>query len=156
MVMTMAVQIYREYRLKFYLNARHYIIIGGKKGETHPHTWEFTLHIRFGRGAFTQFNTFERGINDYLAPYQNTTMNDMPPFDAILPTLESMTDHFAEEFRKIIHDIHGILVCVEASETPTRSYIVNIEDSGEMEDDEYTQERIRSEIMDAVLDQIVQ
>lgn len=153
----MAIQFFREYRLKFYLNARHYIIIGGNKGEVHPHTWEFTLQIRFGRGAFTQFSTFERGINDYLAPYQNTTMNEMPPFDSILPTLESMTDHFAEEFRKIIHNIHGILVSVEASETPTRSYIVNIEDSGgDQEDDEYTQEQIRSEVMDAVLDQIVQ
>ena len=56
----MAITIYREYRLKFYLNARHYIIIGGNKGEVHPHTWEFTLHIRFGRGDFTEFNTFER------------------------------------------------------------------------------------------------
>lgn len=152
----MAIQIYREYRLKFYLNARHYIIIEGNKGEVHPHTWEFTLNIRFGRGAFTEFNTFERGINDYLAPFQNTTLNEVPPFDAVLPTLESMTDHFAEEFRKIIHDINGILVRVEASETPTRSYIVNIEDSGNQGEDENTRERIRSEVMDAVLDQIVQ
>ena len=153
----MAITIYREYRLKFYLNARHYIIIGGNKGEVHPHTWEFTLHIRFGRGAFTEFNTFERGINDYLAPFQNTTLNEMPPFDAILPTLESMTDHFAEQFRQIIHDINGILVRVEASETPTRSYILNIEDSSsDQEEDEDTRERIRSEVMDAVLDQLVQ
>ena len=46
----MAVRLYREYRLKFYLNAKHYIIINGHKGETHPHTWEFTLSIRYGRG----------------------------------------------------------------------------------------------------------
>ena len=151
----MAVQIYREYRLKFYLNARHYIIIGGNKGDVHPHTWEFTLHIRFGRGAFTEFNTFERGINDYLAPFQNTTLNEMEPFDTILPTLESMTDHFAEEFRRIIHDINGILVRVEASETPTRSYILNIE-GGDQEEDATARERIRSDVMDAVLDQIVQ
>lgn len=43
----MAVRLYREYRLKFYLNAKHYIIINGHKGETHPHTWEFTLSIRY-------------------------------------------------------------------------------------------------------------
>ena len=34
----MAVNMYREYRLKFYLNMRHYIIINEVKGETHPHT----------------------------------------------------------------------------------------------------------------------
>ena len=152
----MAIEIYREYRLKFYLNARHYIIIGGNKGDVHPHTWEFTLHIRFGRGSFTEFNTFEKGINAYLAPYQNTTLNEMAPFDAILPTLESMTDHFAQEFRKIIHDIDGILVRVEASETPTRSYVVNISESADQDEDEGARARIRSEVMDAILDQIVQ
>ena len=44
----MAVKLYREYRIKFYLNMRHYIIIDGKKGEIHPHTWEFALDIKFG------------------------------------------------------------------------------------------------------------
>ena len=42
----MAVNMYREYRLKFYLNMRHYIIINEVKGETHPHTWEFALDIK--------------------------------------------------------------------------------------------------------------
>lgn len=45
----MAVNMYREYRLKFYLNMRHYIIINEVKGETHPHTWEFALDIKFSR-----------------------------------------------------------------------------------------------------------
>ena len=55
----MAVKLYREYRIKFYLNMRHYIIIDGKKGEIHPHTWEFALDIKFGRSSFVEFNIFE-------------------------------------------------------------------------------------------------
>ena len=51
----MAVKLYREYRIKFYLNMRHYIIIDGKKGEIHPHTWEFALDIKFGRSSFVEF-----------------------------------------------------------------------------------------------------
>lgn len=43
MEINMAVKLYREYRIKFYLNMRHYIIIDGKKGEIHPHTREFAL-----------------------------------------------------------------------------------------------------------------
>ena len=122
----MAVRLYREYRLKFYLNAKHYIIINGHKGETHPHTWEFTLSIRYGRSSFVEFSTFEKGISDYIAPFQNQVMNEMPPFDAILPTLENLTDYFANEFHRIIYEIGGILTQVEASETPTRSYILHI------------------------------
>ena len=56
----MAVKLYREYRIKFYLNMRHYIIIDGKKGEIHPHTWEFALDIKFGRSSFVEFNISTR------------------------------------------------------------------------------------------------
>ena len=34
---------YREYQFKFYLNANHFIIIDGKEGKRHPHTWEFII-----------------------------------------------------------------------------------------------------------------
>lgn len=30
---------FREYKFKFYLNANHFIVINGKEGEVHPHTW---------------------------------------------------------------------------------------------------------------------
>ena len=53
----MAVNMYREYRLKFYLNMRHYIIINEVKGETHPHTWEFALDIKFSRNLFVEFRS---------------------------------------------------------------------------------------------------
>ena len=70
----MAVKLYREYRIKFYLNMRHYIIINGNKGETHPHTWEFALDIKFGRSSFVEFNIFEKGITDFLDKYQNKVL----------------------------------------------------------------------------------
>ena len=98
-------ELYREYNIKFYLNARHYIIINGRQGEVHPHTWEFALNIRFGRSSFVEFNVFEKGISTYLAPYQNKVLNEVEPFNAILPTLENMVDYFANEFYDIIHDI---------------------------------------------------
>lgn len=120
-------QLEHEYVIKFYLNARHYIVYNGKKGETHPHTWEFTLKIKYHRDSFTEFNTFENGINKYLDIYQNKVMNDIPPFDTIIPTLENMADYFSKEFSNIISDIGGRLASVEASETPTRTYAVNTE-----------------------------
>ncbi len=152
----MGINLYREYRLKFYLNARHYIIINGHKGDAHPHTWEFTLYIRFGRSSFEEFNTFERGISSYLAPFQNALMNEKEPFDTIMPTLENMTDYFSKEFYRVIHDVGGILVQIEASETPTRSYVVNLtEQEGNEERNRDTEKKIRADVMDAVLDNII-
>ena len=36
---------FREYKFKFYLNANHFIVINGKEGEVHPHTWEFMVDV---------------------------------------------------------------------------------------------------------------
>ena len=52
----MATRLYREYKFKFYLNANHYIIINGKNGQTHPHTWEFVFYIMKLCFAFEFYN----------------------------------------------------------------------------------------------------
>ncbi len=150
----MPVRLYREYRLKFYLNASHYVVINGRRGEVHPHTWEFTLNIRFGRESFAEFSVFEKGINSFLHPFQNTVINEHKPFDTITPTVENVVDVFSREFYRIIHGIGGILTQVEASETPTRSYILNLEREPETAD-ENAEKQMRSEVIDAVLDAIV-
>lgn len=152
----MAVNIYREYRLKFYLNMRHYIIINDAKGETHPHTWEFALDIKFSRNSFVEFNIFEDGISKFLEQFQNKILNEVEPFDSMMPTLENVTDYFAEEFFNIIYKTGGMLTCVEASETPTRSYIVNISEQEKNSIlNKKADARIMSEVMDAVLDDII-
>lgn len=152
----MAVNIYREYRLKFYLNMRHYIIINDTKGEIHPHTWEFALDIKFARNSFVEFNIFEDGITQFLEQYQNKTLNEVAPFDSMMPTIENVTDYFAEEFFKIIYSMGGMLTSVEASETPTRSYIVDIsEQDRNALLNKKADERIMSDVMDAILDEII-
>ena len=152
----MAVNMYREYRLKFYLNMRHYIIINEVKGETHPHTWEFALDIKFSRNLFVEFNIFEHGISQFLEQYQNKILNEAEPFDSMMPTLENVTDYFAEEFFKIIYSKGGMLTSVEASETPTRSYIVDISARDRnILLNKKADERIMSDVMDAVLDEII-
>ncbi len=153
----MDIKIFREYRLKFYLNARHYIIIGDKRGETHPHTWEFALTILIRRKEFVQFNIFETKINEYFEQYQDKILNDIEPFDSILPTLENMVDYFTEKFRGIIKGIGGELICVEGSEGPSRSYILDLRGENEsIESVDQQTDSILSEIIDNILDDIIE
>ena len=61
-----------------------------------------------------------------------------------------------KEFFKIIYKTGGMLTRVEASETPTRSYIVNMaEQERNSILNKKADEKIISEVMDAVLDDIV-
>lgn len=149
----MQLRLYREYQIKFYLNARHYIIINGVKGAPHPHTWEFSVNIQFDRTDFIEFNIFEKAITEYLAPYQNSIMNEKEPFDTIMPTLENMADYFAQIFPQIISKIGGKVVRLEASETPTRRYILNLSEMDEVAEE--FEEEVLSSVMDAVLDDII-
>ena len=118
-------KMYREYRLKSYLNMSHYIIIDGRQGLSHPHTWEFVVTMVVVGDEFVQFSAFESLIEQYLEKYQDKILNTIAPFDTIVPTIENVTDHFYEELKGMLHEHGGELVSMEGSETPTRSYIVS-------------------------------
>ncbi|HCK44446.1 MAG TPA: 6-pyruvoyl tetrahydrobiopterin synthase [Lachnospiraceae bacterium] len=147
----------REYKFKFYLNANHYIIIDGKEGEQHPHTWEFMVHIRMNGQKFVQFDAYEKAIDEYFNQYQNHLINEIEPFDHIIPTLENMSDYFVRAIKKIVQNLDGELVRMESSETPTRSYVINFEHNEDyLESVRRNSDRQMSEIIDEVLDRVIE
>lgn len=150
-------QLFREYRFKFYLNMNHYIIIDGMEGQLHPHTWEFTFLVIKEKSDFMQFHVFEQVIEEYLDKYQGKVLNEVEPFDTIVPTLENVTDYFSEDIREILKENGGELVSLESSETPTRSYIINYEKERDFRDKiaRITDEKI-DEIIDTVLDGVLE
>ena len=150
-------QLFREYRFKFYLNMNHYIIIDGMEGQLHPHTWEFTFLVIKEKSDFMQFHVFEQAIEEYLDKYQGKVLNEVEPFDTIVPTLENVTDYFSEDIRKILKENGGELVSLESSETPTRSYIINYEKERDFRDKiaRITDDKM-DEIIDTVLDGVLE
>jgi len=117
--------LYREYRLKAYLNMNHYITIQGKPGQVHPHTWEFVFIIIISDNSFVEFGTVEKMIEGYLDKYQNKVMNEIQPFDLTNPTIENVTDTFAQDVYDMAKEHGWVLKSLEGSESPTRSYIVS-------------------------------
>ncbi|MBO5484260.1 MAG: 6-carboxytetrahydropterin synthase [Lachnospiraceae bacterium] len=148
--------LYREYKFKFYLNANHYIIIDGKEGQRHPHTWEFMVDIMMNDQKFVQFDAYEKAIDEYFNKYQNRVLNEVAPFDQIIPTLENMSDYFIHDIRNIVKNLGGTLVKMESSETPTRSYVISFEKDAEFLESvgENTEQKM-DEIIDSVLDSII-
>lgn len=148
-------KLFREYKFKFYLNSAHSILIDGHQGAVHPHTWEFTLKIMIMKEGFVEFNVFEKAINLFFGVYQNQTLNNVKPFDTIMPTLENMVDYFGQQLRPIIRSVGGELMEIEGSETPTRSYVVSFENDGEfLEDLQGNAQKTVSRIMERMLDEV--
>ncbi len=159
----MDIKIFREYRLKFYLNARHYIIVNNVKSDIHPHTWEFALTIMIQRKEFVEFKLFEQKVNEVLDRYQDKIINYVPPFDAVMPTLENLVDTLSKKFYVSIKEVGGELVRIEGSEGPSRSYILDLREENEgmdsidaLDELEDKSDDILSGIIDTILDDIIE
>lgn len=118
----------RYYRLKNYLNASHFVIFNGVKGEIHPHTWEFSALLYSTGNEITKFTDTEKAIREIFDPYQNKVMNDLRPFDEIVPSLENITEYFVSRIQAAVQQFGYRLVEFEGSETPVRTYGVLLED----------------------------
>ena len=135
---------YRQYRFKFYLNASHAIMIGGKQGERHPHTWEIALTVLKFRENFVEFGAVEKSVEAFLEPYQNQFLNEVAPFDQINPTLENACENFKDRLKERLNELGWVLLKIEMSETPTRTYVVNLLDE--------QQQNVKEQSLDTVAD----
>ncbi len=143
----------RKYVFKFYLNGSHSIMINGKMGDVHPHTWEIILHVVMQNSQFVQFSVYEKTVEAFFARYQNHTLNEVKPFDLMIPTLESMVEYFGQELRKLLRDVGGELEQIEGSETPTRSYVISYAAASDyLEGVRRSSEKVVSDILDRMLD----
>jgi len=127
---------YKQYKFKFYLNARHAIYLDGVLGETHTHSWEFVLYIVKARKEFSQFSQIEKAIEDYFDQYQDKNINEIQPFNVINPTLENVADYFKDALSEILNKMGWVLLMMEMSETPSRTYVISLLDDVEMSDDQ--------------------
>lgn len=127
---------YHQYRYKFYLNARHAIYIKNKLGQEHPHTWEITLDTIKVTDGFIQFNHIEKTIEEFLGQYQDRSMNEVEPFTTLNPTLENICEYFKGSIRELLAERGWLLLKIEISETPSRSYMVDLVESADIEAEE--------------------
>ncbi len=125
----------RYYRIKAYLNASHFVVFDGKKGDIHPHTWEFVATVYTTGDDIIKFTEPEKQIMKVFEPYQNQVMNEHEPFNAIIPSLENMTEYFAKEIAQAVAPMNYHLRRFEGSETPVRTYGVRFPEAEGIDDD---------------------
>lgn len=118
----------KYYRLKNYLNASHFVVFNGRKGNVHPHTWEFSTLLVSTTEEITKFTDTEKKISAIFEPYQNRVLNELAPFDSINPSLENMTEYFIKRIEKAVEGLGYKLVEVEGSETPVRTFGIRVSD----------------------------
>ena len=135
----------RYYRIKAYLNASHFVVFDGKKGDVHPHTWEFVATVYTTGSDIIKFTEPEKQIMKIFEPYQNQIMNDHEPFNAIIPSLENITEYFASQIAEAVKPMNYHLRRFEGSETPVRTYGVRFPEA-EGAGDSNTSDEVEAEV----------
>jgi 6-pyruvoyltetrahydropterin/6-carboxytetrahydropterin synthase len=113
-----------SYKFKFYLNARHYVVMNGVQSPIHPHTWEIELMIGVEQDDFIIFTNLEKKIESFLKIYNGKCLNDIEEQEDFDPTLENLGKYLFDNISNLIKDDNLILMKLEISENPTRTYIV--------------------------------
>ena len=110
------------YRLTFFLNATHAVIIDGKRSSVHPHTFEINCHVRSRK--FVAFEIMEDNINQILNQLNNQYLNELEAFKNIVPTLENLTRLLYRAISANLGSVGCKLVELEVAESPVRTFII--------------------------------
>ena len=110
------------YRLTFFLNATHAVIIDGKRSSVHPHTFEINCHVRSRK--FVAFDIMEDNINQILNQLNNQYLNELEAFQNTVPTLENLTRLLYRAINVNLESVGCRLIKLEVSESPVRSFII--------------------------------
>ena len=137
---------HQQYKFKFYLNGSHSIYIKGELGSRHTHTWEFSIHLLKMRNDFVKFTSLESQIEALLNEYQDKFINEVEPFNILNPTLENICNYFKDKIRELVNSEGWILLLIEISEAPTRSYVINLfSEEGDTNMDSVDSQRLQYE-----------
>ncbi|PYG85019.1 6-pyruvoyl tetrahydropterin synthase-like protein [Ruminiclostridium sufflavum DSM 19573] len=115
---------FEGYKLKYRLNAKHSLLSDTEN--IHPHTFEISLFIEQGsKYKQVSFNALDKIVKPFLFRYQNSYLNNIPPFNMLEPTIENMGETFYEELKTILNSKKFNLIQLEISETPLRVYLIS-------------------------------
>lgn len=113
-----------RYRYKFNINISHSIEMTLEKKHIHSHDISITVFVVDNEQEFILYDDTEATIKLYLDLYNKKYINDIKPFDKVMPTIENMGNEFYRNLKIILGENNYILTRLEISEIPTRTYIV--------------------------------
>ncbi len=114
---------FKGYVYKFKLNAAH-SMNSQNMLYAHDHTFEITLFIQSSKTQFMRYEELEKEVQAYLSLYENRLLNEMEPFNIILPTIENLGNIWYEQLKKRLKPFGEELIRLEIAETPSRVYTI--------------------------------
>ncbi|KRL93278.1 6-carboxytetrahydropterin synthase [Levilactobacillus hammesii] len=115
----------RSYKIKSYVNASHAVRWKSGTGKKHNHTWEIVCELHVFEGMVSFFD-IEKSLNTAIDELSGKYLNDLPEFKVINPTVENVTEYLFNEIDGILRKNNAVLLRIEVSDSPTRSFCIDI------------------------------
>lgn len=115
----------RSYKIKSYVNASHAVRWKSGTGKKHNHTWEIVCELHAFEGMVSFFD-IEKSLSAAIDELSGKYLNDLPEFEVINPTVENVTEYLFDKVDGILRDSGAMLLRIEVSDSPTRSYCIDV------------------------------
>jgi 6-pyruvoyltetrahydropterin/6-carboxytetrahydropterin synthase len=112
-----------EITVESHIDAAHYLRgYQGKCENLHGHRYKIVVKVSADKlndiGLAYDFTDLKKHLNDILARYDHTCLNDVPPFDKLNASSENLAMTVYEELKKKLRKEPVKLVSTSVFETP--------------------------------------
>lgn len=113
-----------EYKYKFNLKISHSIEREGEMKNIHFHDISIAVFVLDKGEKFIMYDDTEKKVRDYIKLYNEKYINEIEPFDEVIPTIENIGREFYRNLKIILGEDNYVITKLEISEIPTRTYII--------------------------------
>jgi 6-pyruvoyltetrahydropterin/6-carboxytetrahydropterin synthase len=106
--------------------AAHALVIQGRREPVHGHNFRVWATLAAptldADGLVCDFHALQRALREILTPFDNRSLHDAPPFNAVNPTAEAIAQHIAGRLDSVLPALGGAkglrVQSVRVSEAP--------------------------------------
>jgi len=124
---------YYELSIDTFFNASHAVVIKGRKGEQHTHSYRLSVRCRSKtisgqEQIIIDYTTLRDRVNRVAQVYNNQVLDDLPPFVSLKSTTENLTAVLFQQLRKALMGLPVELNSITVWESPTVSVTLTKEE----------------------------
>lgn len=124
---------YYELSIDTFFNASHAVMIRGKKGEHHTHSYRLSVRCRSKsisgqEQIIIDYTTLRDRVNRVAQAYNNQVLDELPPFKNLKSTTENLTAVLFQQLRRALVGLPVELTSITVWESPTVSVTLTKED----------------------------
>ena len=124
---------YYELSIDTFFNASHTVVIRGKRGQFHTHSFRLSVRCKSKSIAgqeqiIVDYSTLRERVELVAQVYHNQVLNDLPPFKKMKSTTENFTAVLFQQLRRTLKGLPLELTSITLWESPTVSVSLTKDD----------------------------